>query len=109
MQSLPQGISSVKYIFMSFLIKKKVITKDSERNIELFVSSQTVKFTPKYPGEIIAGGETPKIYKNKVYTEFDNTKRFIIKEKLRLDEQLFFYFLINVYNMTCKNTLIQIV
>jgi hypothetical protein len=64
MQNPPQDVSSIKYVFIELLTKKKVITKDSEKNIELFVSSQTVKFTPKYPSEYekIAGVETPKIY-----------------------------------------------
>jgi hypothetical protein len=64
MQNPPQDVSSVKYVFIELLTKKKVITKDSEKNIELFVSSQTVKFTPKYPSEYEkgAGGEVPKIY-----------------------------------------------
>jgi len=64
MQNPPQDVSSVKYVFIELLTKKKVITSDSEKIIELFVSSQTVKFTPKYPGEYekVAGGEAPKIY-----------------------------------------------
>ena len=64
MQNPPQDVSSIKYVFIELLTKKKVITKDSEKSLELFVSSQTVKFTPKYPSEYekVAGGETPKIY-----------------------------------------------
>ena len=64
MQNPPQDVSSVKYVFIELLTKKKVITSDSEKIIELFVSSQTVRFTPKYPGEYekVAGIETPKIY-----------------------------------------------
>jgi len=64
MQNPPQDVSSVKYVFIELLTKKKVITEDSEKNIVVFVSSQTVKFTPKYPGEYekVAGGEMPKIY-----------------------------------------------
>jgi len=64
MQNPPQDVSSVKYVFIELLTKKKVITKDSEKSIDLFVSSQTVKFTPKYPSEYekVAGGETLKIY-----------------------------------------------
>jgi len=64
MQNPPQDVSSVKYVFLELLNKIKVITKDSVRNIQLFVSSQTVKFTPKYPSEYekVAGVETLKIY-----------------------------------------------
>jgi hypothetical protein len=64
MQYSPEDVSSVKYVFVELLSKKKVITKDSEKTIELFVSAQTVKFTPKYPGEYekVAGGEVARIY-----------------------------------------------
>ena len=61
MQDPPQDVSSIKYVFIELLSKKKVITEDSEKDIELFVSSETVKFTPKYPSEF-EDGETPKIY-----------------------------------------------
>lgn len=64
MKEPPQDVSSVKYAFIELLSKKKVITEDSEKDIRLFVSSETVKFTPKYPGEYedVEGGQTPKIY-----------------------------------------------
>ncbi len=64
MHNPPQDVSSIKYIFIELLTKKKVITEDHEESLELFVSSQTVKFTPKYPSEyeVVAGVEMPKIY-----------------------------------------------
>lgn len=61
MQHPPQDVSSIKYVFIELLSKTKVITEDSEKNIELFVSSETVKFTPKYPSEF-EDDETLKIY-----------------------------------------------
>jgi hypothetical protein len=64
MQNPPQDVSSVKYVFIELLTKKKVITEDSEKKMVLFVSSQTVKFTPQYPCEYenLAESEVPKIY-----------------------------------------------
>ncbi len=62
MKEPPQDVSSVKYIFVELLSKNKVITKDSEKNICLFVASETVKFTPKYPSEYEEGGQAPKVY-----------------------------------------------
>jgi len=61
MHDPPQDVSQIKYVFIELLSKEKVITENSEKNIELFVSSETVKFTPKYPPEYVAS-ETPKIY-----------------------------------------------
>lgn len=61
MQDPPQDVSSVKYVFIELLNKEKVILADSEKDIELFVSSETVKFTPKYPYEF-EDDETLKFY-----------------------------------------------
>lgn len=64
MQEPPQDASSIKYIFIEQLSKTKVITENSEENIHLFVSSETVKFTPNYPPEYedIGGIQCPKVY-----------------------------------------------
>lgn len=63
MQEPPQDVSSIKYEFIELLSKEKVITNDSEEDINLFVSSETVKFTPKYPSEYEDEDNlTPKIY-----------------------------------------------
>jgi hypothetical protein len=61
MHDPPQDVSSIKYVFIELLSKTKTITEDSEENIELFVSPQTIKFTPKYPSEY-EDDQTPKIY-----------------------------------------------
>ncbi len=61
MQDPPQDVSSIKYVLVNILSKEKVITEDSEENIELFVSSETVKFTPKFPSEYDEDN-IPKIY-----------------------------------------------
>lgn len=62
MHEPPQDASSIKYVFIELLSKEKVITEDSEENIELFVSSKTVRFTPKFPSEYEEDESSPKIY-----------------------------------------------
>lgn len=63
MQQPPQDVSSIKYQYIELLSKDKVITNDSEENLNLFVASETVKFTPKYPSEYEdEDNMTPKIY-----------------------------------------------
>jgi len=63
MQEPPQDVSSIKYEFIELFSKEKVITNDSEENLNLFVASETVKFTPKYPSEYEdEDNMTPKIY-----------------------------------------------
>jgi|GEM_PF-834848 len=62
-----QDVSSIKYVYIELLSKEKVITENSEENIELFVSPETVKFTPKYPAEF-EDDQSPKIY-NALHTK----------------------------------------
>ena len=64
MKEPPQDASSIKYVFIEQLSKKKVITADGEKVMTLFVSSTTVKFTPQYPSEYVdvPGGQSPKLY-----------------------------------------------
>lgn len=62
MHEPPQDVSSIKYVFIELLAKEKVITEDSEENMEVFVSSKTVRFTPKFPDEYEGNESSPKIY-----------------------------------------------
>lgn len=62
MHDPPQDVSSIRYVFIKLLSSEKVITEDSEENIELFVSPETVMFTPNYPIEYDENGTSPKIY-----------------------------------------------
>lgn len=61
MQDPPQDVSSIKYVFLKLLSKKKVITKDSEEDLILFVASAPVKFMPRYPAEYQDNGY-PRVY-----------------------------------------------
>ncbi|MCW3786040.1 DUF4377 domain-containing protein [Plebeiibacterium sediminum] len=75
MQEPPQDVFSIKYEFIELLSKERVIINDSEENINLFVSSKTVKFTPDYPSEYVDEENiTPKIYDalNVKNTDSDN-------------------------------------
>ncbi|MCM4172777.1 DUF4377 domain-containing protein [Arenibacter sp. TNZ] len=62
MHEPPQDVSSVKYVYIELLSKEKIITEDSEEIIDLFVSSKSVKFTPKFPSEFEENESSPKIY-----------------------------------------------
>jgi HEPN domain-containing protein len=57
----PQDVSSIKYVFLELVSKERVITENSEEIINLFVESETIKFTPKYPNEY-QSDQTPMIY-----------------------------------------------
>lgn len=61
MSNPPQDVSSIKYIFAGPLTSKKVITEDSEKEVEVFVHPETVKYTPR---EFYASGneEDVKVY-----------------------------------------------
>lgn len=62
MHQPPQDASSIKYVFIELLSKEKVITANTDETIELFVSSKTVRFTPKFPSEYEGNESSPKIY-----------------------------------------------
>lgn len=55
MQDPPQDVSSIKYRFLKLLSKKKVITENSEKNIQLYVLPQKVEYTPRFFKDDIAG------------------------------------------------------
>ena len=48
MQNPPQDVSSIKYIFLELLSKKKVITENSEKDIQLYVLPQRAEYTPRF-------------------------------------------------------------
>lgn len=64
MKEPPQDASLIKYVFIKLLSKTKVITEDSEVQLELFVSPETVKFIPRYPSifEEVNGQENIKVF-----------------------------------------------
>lgn len=62
MHEPPQDVSSVKYVYIELLSKEKIIAEDSEENMDLFISSKSVKFTPKFPSEFEENESSPKIY-----------------------------------------------
>lgn len=100
MHEPPQDVSSIKYVYIELLSKEKVITEDSEENIELFVSSKTVKFTPKYPSEYEGNESSPKIY-NALYakkTGTDNWMALTGIEGFNFDES--YEYVLNVKKMT---------
>jgi hypothetical protein len=70
MSNPPQDVSSVKYIFAGPLTGKKVITENSEKEVEIFVHPETVKYTPR---ELYASGnkEGVKVYDALLIRETD--------------------------------------
>ena len=46
MHNPPQDVSSIKYIFMEQLSKRKMITENSEKDIQLYVLPQKVVYSP---------------------------------------------------------------
>ena len=61
MDNPPQDVSSIKYVFTELVSKERVISKDSEEDMTLFVSSETVKYSPQYPIEYDEDG-LPRVY-----------------------------------------------
>ncbi|MDR1201397.1 MAG: DUF4377 domain-containing protein [Tannerellaceae bacterium] len=75
MSNPPQDVSSIKYIYVGDLTKKKVITKDSEEEVKLFISPETVKFSPRFPTEYEDG--YIKIY-NALLAKVTDANRWLV-------------------------------
>jgi len=100
MHDPPQDVSSIKYVFVDLLSKEKVITEDYEENIELFVSSQTVKFTPKYPCEYEGDESSPKIY-NALHAKKTDTGNWLALTGIEgFDFEEGYEYVLNVKKMT---------
>jgi hypothetical protein len=100
MHEPPQDASSVKYVFIELLSKEKVIIENSEENIELFVSSQTVRFTPKFPGEYEESELSPKIY-NALHVKKTGTNEWMALTEIEgFDFEEGFEYVLNVRKMT---------
>ncbi|MGV8962782.1 MAG: DUF4377 domain-containing protein [Candidatus Saccharimonadaceae bacterium] len=53
MREPPQDVSSVKYIYLDQLSKKKMMTENSEKNIQLFVLPERVEYSPSFYSEFV--------------------------------------------------------
>ncbi|MFT3738414.1 MAG: DUF4377 domain-containing protein [Breznakibacter sp.] len=49
MKEPPQDVSAVKYVYVQTLSKEKALATDSEKEIEMIVSAETVRFMPRFP------------------------------------------------------------
>lgn len=100
MREPPQDVSSIKYIYLELLSKEKVIIEDSEENIDLFVSSKTVKFTPKYPNEYEGDESTPKIYQALLVKKVDSDNWMAIIEINEFNFEEGFEYILSVKKVT---------
>jgi hypothetical protein len=96
MHEPPQDVSSVKYVFIELLSREKVITENSEEDIELFVSAQTVRFMPRFPIEFEENASTPKIYDALLAKKAGTDDWLVIIEIEGFDFQEGFEYVLNV-------------
>jgi hypothetical protein len=100
MHNPPQDVSSIKYVFIGQLSREKIITEDSEETLELFVSSKTVKFTPKFPGEYEGTESSPKIYDALQAKKTGTLNWMAITEIQGFDFEAGYEYLLNVKKIT---------
>lgn len=96
----PQDVASIKYVFLEKLSKEKVTIEDSEEDFQLFVSSETVKFTPKYPSEYEGTDSSPKIYDALLTKKPDSDSWMTIIEIEGFDFEEGYEYLLNVKKIT---------
>ena len=78
MSNPPMDVSSIKYIFVGSLTKKRVIIENSEEEIELFVSSELVKYFPMFPIEYV--NEIPQDYDALFCVDKNTNRNYVLKE-----------------------------
>ncbi|WP_404812014.1 DUF4377 domain-containing protein [Capnocytophaga canimorsus] len=72
-------VSSIKYVLLEQIKKEKVITQDTEQELELKVGHELVKFLPAFPHELQNDG-TPKVYDALYCTNTKTNAILILKE-----------------------------
>ena len=78
MSNPPMDGSSIKYIFAGSFTKNKVITENREEEIELYVSSELVKYCPMFPIEYENG--IPQRYDALCCKDTKNNRIYVLKE-----------------------------
>lgn len=78
MSNPPLDVSSIKYQFIGPLRKKKVITEDSEEEMVVFVSSELVKYAPKFSTK--DEDEGPEVYDALHVKDTNSNNWLVLKE-----------------------------
>ena len=78
MSNPPMDVSSIKYEFAGTLTKNRVILENSEEEIELYVSSELVKYGPMFPIEY--ENEQPKRYDALLCIDRNTNRTYVLKE-----------------------------
>jgi uncharacterized protein YaiE (UPF0345 family) len=101
MRQPPQDVSSVKYELIELLTKEKVITNDSEEDIKLFISPETVKFMPQYPTIYLdEENMVPRIYDALRVKDLDSDNWMVLVEIEGFDYEAGYEYEISVKKVT---------
>ena len=102
MYNPPQDVSSIKYIFMDQLSKKKVITENSEKDIQLYVLPQKVEYSPWIVKKDIANGTSQKY--DALHVKNEKTEEWMALIEIEgFDFEEGYEYVINVSEMTQAN------
>ena len=107
MSNPPMDVSSIKYVFVGPLEKKKVIVENNEENIELLVVSETVKYVPNYPIEY--EDEIPVVYDalfcgdTKTNIGMNGAIWYVLKEIEGFEFESGYEYILNVKKITHSN------
>lgn len=100
MKNPPQDVSSIKYVFIELLSKKKLITENGNRNMYLVISPELIKFTPSYPNEYESDGSV-RVYNAFVALNFVNkNERMCLRNIEGFDFEEGYQYLLNVEKIT---------
>ena len=99
MHNPPQDVSSIKYKFLELLSEKKVITENSEKDLQLYVLPQKVEYSPWVSKEELAYGVSPNYYALHV-KDMINNEWMALKEIEGFEFEEGFEYIINVREVT---------
>jgi len=104
MSNPPMDVSSIKYIYVGPLTKKKIIIENSEEEIELTVSSETVEYVPCFPIEYDEYGNR-KIYDALLVSETNATyySTAVLKEIEGFEFESGYEYILSVKKITQAN------
>lgn len=99
MQNPPQDVSSIKYIFLELLSKKKVITENSEKDVQLYVLPQKVEYNPWVSKEELGYGILSNY--DALHVKDMNTNNWMaLKDIVGFEFEAGFEYVINVREVT---------
>lgn len=102
MHNPPQDVSSIKYIFLDLLSKKRVITEDGERDIQLYILPQRAEYRPRVFKSSAIGAEIER-YDAMLSKDMNSDEWMALIDIEGFDFEAGYEYVVNVKEVTIAN------